>query len=83
MFYSKNKFTEFYLVKISAKYYNKKNMNTYLVGDVRFSEEITPIETKNTATLFLLELESLMNLYAVVKVDISIDPYKFNDKNNK
>lgn len=58
-------------------------MESYLVGDIRFNTDITPIENKNNAQEFLIELQELMNLYGVIKIDISIDVYKYLTKTNK
>ena len=57
-------------------------MESYLVGDIRFNTDITPIETKDNAEEFLIELQELMNLYGVTKIDISIDIYKYLNKTN-
>ena len=54
------------------------NKETYLVGDIRYNNDITPIDNITYANDFLIELQKLMDLYGVVKIDISVDIYKFN-----
>lgn len=55
-------------------------MKNYLVGDVRLNNDISPIETTERANDFLIELQNLMDLYGVVKVDVAIDVYKYKNK---
>lgn len=55
-------------------------MENYLVGDVRLNYEISPIESTERANDFLIELQNLMDLYGVIKVDIAIDVYKYKNK---
>ena len=54
------------------------NNESYLIGDIRYNNDITPIDNITNANIFLIELQELMNLYGVVKIDISIDIYKYN-----
>ena len=54
------------------------NKESYLIGDIRYNNDITPIDNITNANIFLIELQELMNLYGVVKIDISIDIYKYN-----
>lgn len=52
----------------------------YLVGDIRYTEKaetiFNPEETK-PAIDFLLALQTLMEEFGVVKIDISTDAYKY------
>ena len=55
------------------------NKETYLVGDVSINNDITPIDNITYyENDFIIELQKLMDLYGVVKIDVSIDIYKFN-----
>ena len=56
------------------------NNESYLIGDIRYNNDITPIDNITNANIFLIELQELMNLYGVVKIDISIDVYKYQNK---
>ncbi len=50
----------------------------YIQGDVKFSSDISPLANDMVmGELFLKELQDLMELWAVTKLDVSIDPYKF------
>lgn len=61
----------------------------YLVGDVRFTEEVDSLFENNVdvPTEFLLKLQKVMEDYGVVKIDVSIDAIKYstikNENNNK
>lgn len=51
---------------------------TYIVGEVKFSSEISPLSNDMVmGEIFLKELQDLMELWAVTRLDVSIDPYKF------
>lgn len=50
----------------------------YIQGDVKFSSDISPMANDLVmGEIFLKELQDLMELWAVTKLDVSIDPYKF------
>ena len=51
----------------------------YLVGDVRYTQDATGMyETCKAAPIdFLLSLQSLMEEYGVVKVDLSTDAFRY------
>ena len=57
----------------------------YLVGDVRYTEDaklIYEVESKQAPIDFLLSLQALMEEFGVIKLDISIDAFKYiNCKN--
>lgn len=57
----------------------------YIVGDVKFNTEISPLQDGGTLTLcqFMDDLQELMEIYAVTKIDISIDPYRFAEYKTK
>lgn len=52
----------------------------YIQGDVKFNSEISPMTNDiEMGQVFLKELQDLMELWAVTKLDVSVDPYKFMD----
>jgi hypothetical protein len=57
----------------------------YIVGDVKFNTDISPLQDGGTLTIhqFMNDLQDLMELYAVTRIDISIDPYKFAEYKNQ
>lgn len=59
------------------------NANIYLVGDVRYTDKASPIFENGLASPidFLLSLQSLMEEFGVVKLDVSIDAFKYRDVN--
>lgn len=48
----------------------------YLVGYCFFGD-VSPVDSEDMKTDFLLELQKLMDVYAVIRLDISIDPYLY------
>lgn len=68
---------------MSDKYMPQEKI--YLVGDVRYTEDaklIYEVESKQAPIDFLLSLQSLMEEFGVIKLDISIDAFKYiNCKN--
>jgi hypothetical protein len=58
----------------------------FLVGDVRFTDESESIfisDESDTAIDFLLKLQDIMEEFGVVKIDVSIDAFKFLSIKNK
>jgi hypothetical protein len=52
----------------------------YLVGDVRYTEDaklIYEVESKKAPVDFLLSLQSLMEEFGVVKLDVSTDAFRY------
>ena len=52
----------------------------YLVGDVRYTEEaklIYEIESKKAPVEFLLSLQTLMEEFGVIKLDVSTDAFRY------
>jgi hypothetical protein len=68
---------------MSDKYMPQEKI--YLVGDVRYTEDaklIYEVESKQAPIDFLLSLQALMEEFGVIKLDISIDAFKYiNCKN--
>jgi hypothetical protein len=68
---------------MSDKYMPQKKI--YLVGDVRYTEDaksIYEVESKQAPIDFLLSLQTLMEEFGVIKLDISTDAFKYiNCKN--
>jgi hypothetical protein len=68
---------------MSDKYMPQEKI--YLVGDVRYTEDaklIYEVESKQAPIDFLLSLQVLMEEFGVIKLDISIDAFKYiNCKN--
>lgn len=56
----------------------------YIQGEVKFSSDISPMANDIVmGEIFLKELQDLMELWAVTKLDVSIDPYKFLESKNE
>jgi hypothetical protein len=58
----------------------------FLVGDVRFTDEAEAIfinDESDTAMDFLLKLQDIMEEFGVVKIDVSMDAFKFLSIKNK
>jgi len=56
--------------------------NIYLVGDVKYTEEAMSLydNTQNKAAVeFILKLQSLMEEFGVVKIDLSTDAFKYSN----
>ena len=52
----------------------------YLVGDVKYTSSASPIYKDNKdPEKFLLDLQSLMEKYGVVKLDVSTDAFEFTN----
>ena len=52
----------------------------YLVGDVRYTEEaklIYEVESKKAPVEFLLSLQTLMEEFGVIKLDVSTDAFRY------
>jgi hypothetical protein len=68
---------------MSDKYMPQEKI--YLVGDVRYTEDaklIYEVESKQAPIDFLLSLQAHMEEFGVIKLDISIDAFKYiNCKN--
>ncbi len=52
----------------------------YIVGDVRYTQEaklIYEVESQKAPIEFLLSLQTLMEEYGVVKLDVSTDAFRY------
>lgn len=53
------------------------NEDVYLVGDVRFSKGVSVEIMELTGREFLKRLQSLMEDFGVVKIDLGVDPLSY------
>lgn len=51
----------------------------YVTGEIKFSQEVSPLTEYDEESMqeFMREMQAFMDLYAITRIDLSIDPYKF------
>lgn len=51
----------------------------YVTGEIKFSQQVSPLSEYDDERMeeFMREMQSFMDLYAITRIDLSIDPYKF------
>lgn len=57
----------------------------YVTGEVKFSQSVSPLAEYNEEQMeeFMREMQSFMDLYAITRIDLAIDPYKFLEHKNE
>lgn len=58
----------------------------YLTGDVRvadYARQNSQSDTEIEGLTFLFQLQDLMEKFGVIKIDLCIDPFKFNKIKNE
>ena len=59
-----------------------KDTNIYLVGDVKYTDKASPIYENSQIKApidFLTKLQTLMEEFGVVKIDLSTDAFKYSN----
>jgi hypothetical protein len=51
----------------------------YVIGEIKFSQEVSPLAEYDGEMMeeFMREMQSFMDLYAITRIDLAIDPYRF------
>lgn len=51
----------------------------YVTGDIKYNTELSPLVDYNEEQMeeLMTKIQDFMDLYAITRVDISIDPYKY------
>ena len=51
----------------------------YVNGEIKFNTEVSPLAEYNEEQMeeFMREFQGFMDLYAITRVDLCIDPYKY------
>lgn len=51
----------------------------YVTGDIKYNTELSPLVDYNEDQMeeLMTKIQDFMDLYAITRVDISIDPYKY------
>lgn len=51
----------------------------YVIGNIQFSQEVSPFAEYDGEMMeeFMREMQSFMDLYAITRIDLAIDPYRF------
>lgn len=51
----------------------------YVIGNIQFSQEVSPLAEYDGEMMeeFMREMQSFMDLYAITRIDLAIDPYRF------
>lgn len=57
----------------------------YVTGEIKFSQEVSPLAEYDGEQMeeFMMEMQSFMDLYAITRIDLAIDPYKFMEHKNE
>lgn len=51
----------------------------YVTGEIKFSQDVSPLTEYDEDSMqeFMREMQAFMDLYAITRIDLAIDPYKF------
>lgn len=51
----------------------------YVTGEIKFSQDVSPLTEYDEESMqeFMREMQAFMDLYAITRIDLAIDPYKF------
>lgn len=51
----------------------------YVTGDIKYNTELSPLVDYSEEQMeeLMTKIQDFMDLYAITRVDISIDPYKY------
>jgi hypothetical protein len=51
----------------------------YVTGDIKYNTELSPLAEFDDETMeeFMFKIQGFMDLYAITRIDIAIDPYKY------
>lgn len=51
----------------------------YVTGDIKYNTELSPLAEFDDETMeeFMFKIQDFMDLYAITRIDIAIDPYKY------
>ena len=51
----------------------------YVTGDIKYNTELSPLVEFDDETMeeFMFKIQGFMDLYAITRIDIAIDPYKY------
>jgi hypothetical protein len=51
----------------------------YVTGDIKYNTELSPLAEFDNETMeeFMFKIQGFMDLYAITRIDIAIDPYKY------
>jgi hypothetical protein len=57
----------------------------YVNGEIKFSQDISPLAEYDDEKMeeFMREFQGFMDLYAITRIDLSIDPYKYMQSKNE